>query len=513
MVITLLAWIYISVVCWTFGYIICSLFERSKFSLTSLHFTVVCLIGFSFLTVLSSFLSLITGLQNLLFHISLLFSSAVFLIIIPKSALYSIKKDISWRAPLLYLCILAYIGVLLAMSIWHIKHPDTVEYHSAIIESIKSDKVPIGFAQENLRYGLQSNWFISCALFSFDFLGFNNLTFINSTILFWLLCFVGTQINKNSFEHLTEQNHFVSLLWITFLAIAFWDYTQMRLTATSASPDYPTTLFILLVCFLFGSYDLNKENILLLLFLISIAFTQKLSAFPLIIILFYLLFIVFKRKPFLTIPSLLIISIVTFPFLIRNYMTSGHIFYPSSFPNMFKPYWSIHNDEINFLQEYIKAYARVGSSNQPEVVLQVNRSPISIWIPQWWQLRSLAQKVMIISSSLILMFSIISIQINHIKLTVKQLILLSTCIIGLISWFLLAPDPRFGIAYFMLSASFLNKNNSKRLWVIKVNYRIIHLGLIILTLLLICYFGYRLLYFFDKANLLYPYSQASSYSS
>lgn len=506
MLLTILAWLYITAICWVFGFKFFQLLGNIADSIKSLHFGVVCMVGLAVLTAIGSYLSLITGLNTVLFHTALLLLFVSLLFTIPKNALVHLRTFFSWRSPILFAFVFVSVLVVLIMSVWHIKHPDTVEYHSAIIESIKDNKIPKGFALQNLRYGLQSNWFVSCALFSFDFFPFYNLTFINSVILFWLICFIGYKVNSNSFFNLKKHDNFSSLLWIAVLAIAFWDYTQIRLTATSASADFPTALYILLTCILFYSEDLSPSNILLLIFLITTAFCQKLFSFPLMVILLFLGVLLTRRSPFSLISAFFIFLLTIAPFLLRNYFTSGQPLYPTSLPFFSSIPWQINHSETRYLQDYIKAYARTASSEDSQVVQQIAKAPLKEWLPQWWTLRSLAQKTILISLGILVMLSLGTRRLYQAKFTYRQAILFIISIFGLYCWFMLAPDPRFGTAYLILLLGLIADIIIRFYCAEKISTTIINFSLGIFTLALLAYLMYRLIYFFDVTNILVPYS-------
>jgi len=405
-----------------------------------------------------------------------------------------------------FLLILVGTLVILTMSVWHINHPDTIEYHSIIIESIKDKKLENGGALQNLRYGLQSNWFISCALFSLDFFSFYNLTYINSAILIWVICFTGFQIQKNSFSIAHQKYHHKSLLWIFFLVFAFWDYVQIRLTATSASPDFPTTIYILLIGYYFITYQQNKENILLLFFLIAFTFSLKLFSFPLIVLLIYLGYSQLKKYTSSILPSFIIFLITCSPFMLRNYYVSGHILYPSTFPMAGKPVWQVPITDLQYLHDYIKAYARTASSDDPTIAKQVANAALSDWLPDWWKLRNSAQKTILLLTVTFLMVSLVFIRKIFLHYSIKQKALFSTNLLGLISWFLLAPDPRFGTAYFVLLGYTALINTDKFYLNSMILEKSTVISLSLLSLGLFGYLTYRIIYYFDLVNLLNPYS-------
>jgi hypothetical protein len=505
MLVTLLAWMYISIICWIYGYKFSQFLGKPADRLNDLHFSIVCFIGLAVLAVVGSAASLFIGLNKVYIHAALLMFALIFLIKIPTASFKRIKSYVTRLT--LPTCLLLSISciVILTMSVWHIKHPDTIDYHSTIIESIKNSKVEKGIALQDLRYGLQSNWFVGSALFSLDFFAFDNLTYINSAILVWVICFVLYHVHVNSFSR-TGGNYYRALLWILFLTLAFWDYTQVRLSATSASPDYPTAVYILLIGYYFINYQLGKEDVLLLMFLIAFTFTLKLSSFALILILVFLAYLLLKKHASALPKAFFIFLVTCTPFLLRNYYSSGHLWYPSAFPMIGKPRWQVPLNEIQFLHDYIKAYARIASSEDPAVVQQAANAPLKNWIPAWWQLRSIAQKTMLLLTSIFIILSLGLFRSVFFTYTVKQKVLFAAVVLGLFSWFLLAPDPRFGIAYFILLAYLVLHKAGKNPLTEVIGKKSILISIGLLSLGLTLYLLYRVIYYFDTVNLLYPYS-------
>lgn len=497
MLITLLTWMVTSFVCWVWGHAFLNLLcSGSQKKLP--HFSVVCFTGLAVLATVSTYISLFTKINDLVLII--VFALAILLLISKKWGIVlkqHLQQCLPTSFPFLLLLIVSSLLVLV-MSVWHILHPDTVEYHAAIISSIKEQGLITGYANEHIRYGLQSNWFITCALFSFDAISPLSLTFANSVVLFWLLLFVTGKIAA----HNQSQRGLHAFLYLIFLFFLFWDYTQIRLTSTSASPDFMATLYILLAIYYFIR-ELKKETYFLILLFCATAVTIKLSSFPIALLVFYLLTL--SRNQKWLVPSLLLLLIIISSFLLRNYYTSGYPFFPAIVFQLPAPSWKLDASQVQQIQHYITAYARTASSAETDAVSKTLALSFSEWLPIWWRLRSVAQQAIILCSFVTVLVGISKAKTIFHTVTNNQRISLGITLIGLITWFMLAPDPRFGIAWLLLLNVLVLQTVITVYKVPWLHNRIMFSVSYLLSAGLFVYLVYRLMYFFDSINWIFPY--------
>lgn len=498
MLTTLLAWIIISIICWTWGNAIL-VFSFYKPHIEKLHFSIVCLTGLSVLTIFNCYISLLTNLSSL---IILALTILAVLFLTRRNKAKELKKNFLNSLPsgfsFLLLLIVSSLLVLV-MSIWHIDHPDTVEYHAAIIKSIKEKGIITGYANENIRFGLQSNWFIACALFNFDFFSPGILTFINSIVLFWAMLFVIKHIS----DYFNGRQYGFAFLLLFFFAIAFFDYTQIRLTTTSASPDFIAAIFILLTFYFFMQRQQTTENYFLTLLFAVTAITIKLSSFVIGLLLLYILLT--SRKTKNTVLAILFLFISLTPFLLRNYFTSGYAFFPTTFFQLGSPHWQITGNDVHDLQRYITAYAKNASPAEDEAVKSTLNLPLRNWLLTWWDLRSHGQKALLLITITTFFFGMVHLKKILQSTGNRHRVSLLITLVGLISWFLLAPDPRFGTAWlFLLNALILPLAFPQKIGQ-RMNAKIVNASAYLFGVCLCIYLSYRFVIFFDAYNLLFPY--------
>ncbi len=288
MILTLIISLYITVICWSYGSIALFIIQKLTNQRLLLPFIPTCFTGLALIGIFFFYLSLVLplggiGAQALLILPVLFYfyfarpDFTVLLILKKKISGYKITVNIT-----LFCCFL----LVLIMHSWTINHPDTLNYHAQNIQWIEKYRPIPGIANIYLMYGLQSSWFALCALFSFKFLSIPGFTFINATVLLWFTFFVVNKMN----DLLQDKNKVLIYFfpWLALLVMSFWSYTQVRLFATSGSPDFITALYLWLIFYLFVNCPKERSLFLLILFLCFFSLTIKLQALP--VILFGLFF-------------------------------------------------------------------------------------------------------------------------------------------------------------------------------------------------------------------------------
>jgi hypothetical protein len=284
-----------------------------------------------------------------------------------------------------------------------------------------------------------------------------------------------------------------------------WSYTQVRLTATSASPDFIATLFILTIIYLLFEKDLkhpDSSNWLLVAFLGLVAVTIKLSVAPVLLITAVPVLIGLVKRKIKLFFTILILSVATlFPFIARNIITSGYVVFPSTSIDVVNVDWKYSPALTVNEKDYITAYAKKPGVTAGEIGV-VNRMTATGWLPTWWQNRSAADKTILI----ILVLSFIAILLSLKKVIrsgfIPTLVLL-TMFSGIIFWFINAPDPRFGfgsiLGFIAVTAYLVFKERE-----IFIGKNVLIAILVVVSGLILAYSGYRFKNFFSKDQLLTP---------
>jgi hypothetical protein len=509
MFITLLAWLYISLLCGIWGINMLHLLKRITGNKRQihLHFSIICLLGLVCITIFASVLSLFIPLGTWLAQLMILLPGIIFLFLKSAKNLFSdLKKQFSQFHPTMFFLLFSCLVMLLVMSSWTINHPDTLSYHAQIIQWIEKYRAIPGLAHMDTRYGLQGAWFISCAIFGFKFADTEALTFINSAVLVWYFIFITQRINENIFESINRLNGF---LWIALAAMSIWSYTQVRLTATSASPDFIASLFVWTIFLLLlekKTGERSSTQWILIIVFSFFAITVKLSVFPVIILVGFAAFkIIQQKKTMHFIAVVLVAALILLPFAARNIISSGYLVFPSAYPDIADVDWKLDKDQTQLTKGYITAYARNPVDYNKEIIKSTIAMKLNKWLPIWWRNRSSSDKIFII----LLVLSFITALINFRKVLRKgenTKIALITSLIGCIFWFIQAPDPRFGFGFIIVFPAIVIDLFILKDWNVRIVYlkKTLIIVSVILGFIVAGYSFYRFTNFFSPRQLILP---------
>ncbi len=435
-----------SLACWNWGNILLEKITRHQLKEDSLIIHGV--MGMILLTTFAGLTGLM-GSSNIIFEGLLPFSSLV--LFTRKETRVALREQ--WRllniagfSSIAFLAISLF--VLLLMGSASIYHPDTLAYHAPVINWIKNYQAVPGIVHLNNRYGIQSSWFVTAALSSPKFLlgGLSGYNAANLTLLSWFILFLTSKISGIRFA----TNKLSSVAWLFILVSGWFCFTQIRLTAISASPDFPAAIFSL-----GGIYFLCKEqhsdagHWLIAFLFFAMAISIKLFCIPFIIPAVLCKIQWWKKKGFWSTVALGMAGLIIYlPVALRSVIASGYLFYPSAWGRISSLDWAYDSSLAALQEKYITAYARVGDINY-EQVDSILAMPYSKWVPSWWSHLHGSDQISIVLA----MVSLLIVLLNSKKLfTLSQAwkITVLTSVVGLLLWFLRAPDPRFAWAYLLL---------------------------------------------------------------
>lgn len=509
MLITLFAWLYISFSCAVWGKAILHSLQKivARDRVSGLHSGFVFLLGLCGITIFGSLFSLFLPVGSWPFQLVLLLSTIFFFFLgNTRNFFGDLKKQFKYFHPALVFLLFCCVVMLLVMSTWTITHPDTLTYHAQTIQWIEKYKAVPGIANLHIRYGYQGLWFVSCAIFSFRFINLHALTFINSTILVWYFFFVIQKINENL---LSDKNKIAGFLWLALAAISILSYTQVRLTATSASPDFIASLFVWAVFFLLLEKKANgQQNIqwILIILFSSFAITLKLSVLPIILAVLYAAYKLIQKKQLRSFIISCILSIlIFFSYLSRNVISSGYLLFPSPYPDIVNVDWKVDHAQTRLERDYIRAYAMSPVEHTEEKIRGNLTMTLHEWVPKWWANQSLADKVSILFTVLAFVVLLLNTKtIIHSGEHIKSALIISMA--GCFFWFTQAPDPRFGFGFIIgFPAIVISTILPESLKIGKLLLgKMLILCVVIFSLIIAAYSVYRFKNFFASQQIVQP---------
>jgi hypothetical protein len=453
------------------------------------------IIGFCFLTFFANALTIVTGTDTWWVQICL-FIPVIFL---KRSALYPKFNIFIPQGISLQTSIFALLGFLVMASIhaWEIRHPDTLTYQNQLIGISKLGSHPAGIIKIKDQLGLGGSYFSLAGLFSYPIILNKVITFANLALAGVFVLFLSIKLNNA----ILKKQTILSIIIIFTLLICFFEYTFLRLSVNSASPDTPAAI-IGLSTFL---YYLKKNKRGWVLMLLSMtAVTLKLSLAPILLLpIFYLArsFNIYKGITIILV-GLIIIS----PFLFKNIKSTGYLIYPIAISKVKNASYTPERMDVQNVADYIKAYARTTSATRKKEDLEnILNMPFREWGLRWWQEMSWPGRIMLFSflASICLMACLIV--INE-KKNWEYLTYLAVVIFGFIFWLNFAPAIRFGSAFLLAPLFFLIDSGVLKQLQNKISIPIVlsKLLIIIVCLVLLVYTAYRMIYFMDTSSLLIP---------
>ena len=431
-----LALCYIGITCvclWT-GILFYSFIYREDNHRTVVHFI---LTGLIVVTAIGQWLVLVLPLnaQTLIFIIGL---CIIFTIIRRKRAwnlLLNITANFKSNNTLFFVCFFCYFLMILLLNAGPFMMDDTDSYHIQAVKWIREYGSVPGIANLHLRFGFNSSWFESIALFDFPVHGFNTYGVLNGLLSIW----VGYYLLYIIFNSLKNQlqKRAVAVASIVVFVLCLLNWPMFRGSAVSANYDFiGTGCIIVMFIDLFGGEERNRiEWLIWPVYL----FTVRMMNFPLLILAFFFILPLLNKHSFrkLLICFLGVLTLVV-PFLIRNCILSGYIFFPVYQVDLFSLDWKADKLQLIEISRYIKYYNRVNPMFQ--TLKMTENSSFPGWMLSWFSNLFRFDKLILILSGFgyaILLFCYKKTESRSFR------IFLFVMICQLISWLFIAPDPRF----------------------------------------------------------------------
>ena len=472
-------WIYVSLLCGGAGWVAvrCVIhFSRPSGSLCGLSLSMFPFIGLAIISAATAIISLlapISWLWNLLFVVMLIAGIFIFRSDF-KVALLQTGRQIGKHWPaVIFICGCGTVLLLKSACVvdsWgsgeSVFHSDTGYYHAQSIRWIEEYGVVPGLGNLLSPLAIDYLWFQPCALFSFSAFLPQRLHAMGGLLVLWAMAYAVGGIKRIIAGNVTAFRF--SDLYRGLLIIPLFEIGNY---VVSDSGDDPAAVMVLVsigVTLRFletsrGAASLNSINdrwqkgvsillyssVLLLLFTIGI----KLSTLPLLLLVALLVMPLIKQKEWWrAVGVFLICGFVLVPKLIRSVILSGYLLYPLAALDLFKFDWKMPPAVLIAEKAAVASMARIRFA-KPGVALN---GGMEVWFYPWLLKFIQAPVVMALAVSLL----IFSVGIFLFRKSVfRQLMLFweiyLTVALGLIYWFVMAPDVRFGFGFLAVTALLL----------------------------------------------------------
>lgn len=429
----LLAHIIITACCFWSGFLFYKLISRKTIQRPVIFYLISGLV----------LLSVIAQLLVLFFPIGSIVQAAVVIILLAiavskwsdcKNLFKTIFFEFStWPTLLLILFFLTWTAILL-INAGPTMMDDTESYHIQSIKWIQEYGSVPGIVNLHVRFGFNSSWFSSVALFGFSSKTTGGFTVMNSMISVWLCYWFIEKINQFQKENNVQAAFAVLSIFIVSLAI----WPLIRGNAATTNYDFVTTSIVLIFFTeIFFSERISPaiEWIIWPVYLLSV----RLVNFPLLLLSFFAftLFIQHKQTRQLLLPTVYCLLLIV-PFLIRSIIIAGYPFYPATYFDFTNVDWKADPRITESFLEYIKYYNRVSTTYFD---IEQTKALGAAWVPAWFEHLFRFDKIIVLAGFTGILFTAIKLFTQ--KNNYSKSIITGIMILWLISWFIIAPDPRF----------------------------------------------------------------------
>jgi hypothetical protein len=429
----LLAHIIITACCFWSGFLFYKLISRKAIQRPIIFYLISGLVLF---TVIAEFIVLFFPIGSIVQVVLVIFllAIAVFKWNDCKNLFKTIFFEFStWPTLLLILFFLTWTVILL-INAGPTMMDDTESYHIQSIKWIQEYGSVPGIVNLHVRFGFNSSWFSSVALFRFSSKTTGGFTVMNSMISVWLCYWF---IEK--FNQLQKENNVraaFAILSIFIVSLAIWPL--IRGNAATTNYDFITTAIVLIFfteVFFSEKTSTSIEWIIWPVYLLTV----RLINFPLLLlsVIAFTLFIKQKQTRQLLLPVVFCCLLIV-PFLIRSIIIAGYPFYPATYFDFTNVDWKADPQITERFLEFIKYYNRVSTTYFD---IEQTKALGAAWVPAWFQHLFLFDKILVLAGLTGILFTAIKLFIQ--KNNYSKSIITGLMIGWLISWFIIAPDPRF----------------------------------------------------------------------
>ena len=325
-------------------------------------------------------------------------------------------------------------AIILLISAGPTMMDDTESYHIQSIKWIQEYGSVPGIVNLHVRFGFNSSWFSSVALFGFSPNTTGGFTVLNSMISVWLSFWL---IEKfNFFQKQNNVQAAFAILSIFIVSLAIWPL--IRGNAATTNYDFVTTAVVLIF---FTEVFFSKKTFPAIEWIIWPVYllTVRLINFPLLLVSLFAFTVFIKQKQArqLLLPTIFCLLLIV-PFVIRSIMIAGYPFYPATYFDFTNVDWKADPDITEGFLEFIKYYNRVSTTYFD---IEQTKALGAAWVPAWFKHLFLFDKILLLTGFAGILLTGIKLCLQ--KRSYGSVIIMVLMISWLISWFMIAPDPRF----------------------------------------------------------------------
>lgn len=322
---------------------------------------------------------------------------------------------------------------------------DTDSYHIQMVKWIHEYGTVPGIVNLHERFGFNSSWFTSISFFLPGDPSRNFYVSLNGVLSVWFCLFLVFRLTP--FFDTKKQTRIAAIhfgiLFMLILSFACW--ALIRGNASMANYDFITTMLVVVffTTVLMEGKKIGQGHFVVELILWpAYLFTIRIINYPLLILSIYGCYLLIKsgewRRLFL---YLALSATLVLAFLARNIMIAGYPLYPSTAFNFFNVDWKADREMIDGLNRYIKYYNRVNEGFLS--IDDTEKLKFPGWIAAWFRYMFYYDKPVFIAGLAGFLLNLVFVRrISNLYGKLAWIFIIAF-LVQLISWFIIAPDPRF----------------------------------------------------------------------
>ncbi len=375
---------------------------------------------------------------------------------------------------------LACISTVPILNFWN---GDTGFYHIPTMHWIAEERLPVGLANLNGRFGFNSPWFVISTLMAQVVAPYTaTYSAIASETLLALFGLASLHALRG---WLTEGRRDVANLFLLLSSLVCFAPIIANNLSSPATDHPPLVLSLLLVYVLLRAvtnhYSEFLYNFWLACLLTFYIVTLKASLLPLLLLLPLVVFIAWRagvnRNLRVLLPRVLAAGVlVLIPWLVRGVFTSGCLLYPVSATCLRIFSWTVTKAQADNEALWIESWAR-NPWHPPQEVL-ANWDWLVPWSQRFFSSYDFIFPIVCFASGIVL----IVLRARTPRTLPERwtiVAILGVMVVGGIYWFVTAPDLRFGVTWFWVSGILVLTAGIWSLVTLPRLVRVVEFGLIV----------------------------------
>lgn len=318
--------------------------------------------------------------------------------------------------------------IFLLYATWTMMRHDSTMYHFQQIRWNEEYSIIPGLANLEVRFGVNSSYFLTASIFTFRFLLGEAIYPLHSLLALMILVWIIGRFY-------TSRNYKILLLLFIYVLFIYVNAFEIRGLSNDIVPN-------LIVFYLFARLiiepSLLKKNFMLFIFVPFLLVTFKLSAALFFLIGIYPLCFIIKRRQWKIFRFLFIsVALLLLVWGVRNVIITGYLIYPLYVIDLFTFDWKVPSIFLEKESEYIKSFAN-------SVFYKLFTDSDKVEPMRYYVLQYIYWGVYVVISILSILVCTLSF-CRKIKLQNAKVLYFAcgVLLINILFWFISAPDPRF----------------------------------------------------------------------